>query len=125
MIGALVAAFAVMMCFEFVNSLFFPFPAGMDVNNLEAVRAFSISLPWNAYILIWFGWVLGSSLAGWLVVRISGEKTDKLPVIVGLILTALGIANFLMLTHPIWFVIIGLPMFLMMSMAGGRVAAVK
>ena len=124
-VAGFVAAFAVMMAFEFTNSLLFPFPAGMDTNDLEAVRAFSRSLPATAFILVIGGWALGSFAAGWLTTRLSGESSYRLSLLVGILLTVLGIANNIMFVPQPWVNVIGLPLFLVGSYIGHAVARRK
>lgn len=103
---AFAVAFITMMTFEFVNSLFFPFPPGMNINDLTQVREFTQALPWNAYILVLLGWLTGSFLGGYSM-RIYNPGKIILAIIVALLLSILGIINFVMLTHPLWVMIVG------------------
>lgn len=120
-VGAgLVVAFVVMMLFERVNSLFFPLPEGLDIYDTAAVQAFTASLPWTAYILVFLGWVVGAFKAGYVTTYLSGERTYRLSFLVGIILTILGIINNLMIGHDMFFNIIGLPMFLLFTYLGHR-----
>ena len=121
-IAALFAAFIIMMVFEYTNSLIFPFPTGFDVTNTDAVRAFTQSLPWNAYILVWLGWIISSFVAGWLSTTISKTTTMFIPLTLGIILTLLGLANNLMIGAPLWVTIIGLFLFIPPALAGYQVA---
>ncbi|MFO0781191.1 MAG: hypothetical protein U0519_04930 [Candidatus Gracilibacteria bacterium] len=124
-IAGLCGAFAIMMAFEGTNSLFFPFPAGMDLNDIHAVQTFAKTLPWTAYIMVLLGWAMSSIFAGWISTKIAHEKTMKLAITLGIILTLLGIANSLMLEHPIWFNVIGLPLFIPCSILGHKLATQK
>ncbi|MFN7160649.1 MAG: hypothetical protein ACK4NC_03505 [Candidatus Gracilibacteria bacterium] len=103
----LAVAFITMMIFEFVNSLFFPFPAGMNINDISQVRAFTQVLPWTAYILVLTGWATGSLFGGYMMQKYNPGKII-LPVITGILLSILGVINFIMLTHPIWVIVIGI-----------------
>lgn len=124
-IAGFIAASAVMMVFEFTNSFFFPFPEGMNVMDIEAVHAFTESLPWTAYILVLLGWIGGSFSAGWVTTRFSGERRYRLAFIVGALLTIGGIANNILIGHTILFNIIGLPVFIVFTYVGNRVARQK
>lgn len=103
----LAVAFVTMMLFEFMNSFFFPFPAGMNINDIAQVRAFTQTLPWTAYILVLLGWATGSLLGGFAMHKYNPGKTI-LAIIVGVLLSILGVINFVMLTYPIWVMIIGM-----------------
>lgn len=124
-IAGLCSAFAIMMAFEATNSLFFPFPAGMDLNDIHAVQAFAKTLPWTAYIMVLLGWAFSSIFAGWISTKISHEKSMKLAIFIGIVLTILGTANVFMLEHPVWFTVIGLPLFIPGCIAGHKLAYQK
>lgn len=115
------AAGLVMSAFELLNFFFFPFPQGMDLSSLEAVRDFARTLPWNAYLLILLGSALGSLVGGLVMRKIARDPASTaVPVIGGLLLTAEGIASVIILEYPLWVIIVGLPMFLAFTMIGYR-----
>ncbi len=118
MIAGLLIAFVVMMILEFINSLFFPLPQGLDWNDTAAIQAFTASLPWTAYILVLIGWILGSFGAGFVSTYLSGETKYRLAFLVGILLTLGGVANNAMLGHNVFFNIIGLPMFIVFTYLG-------
>ncbi|MBP9669595.1 MAG: hypothetical protein KBE09_04890 [Candidatus Pacebacteria bacterium] len=117
-------AFFVMLAFEFANSYLFPFPEGLDRMNLEAVRAFAQTLPASAYILVLLGWFFGSCAAGWALSRYLPTATVLHVLVIGGFLTLNGVLNNLMLLHPWWVNLFGLPLFVIGSYAG-YVAAKK
>lgn len=118
-VGAgLVVAFVVMMLFEWVNSLFFPLPEVLDVYDTAAVQAFTASLPWTAYILVFLGWVIGAFKAGIVTTYLSRERAYRLSFLVGIILTILGVINNITIGHDMFFNIVGLPMFILFTYLG-------
>jgi hypothetical protein len=119
-IAGLFTAFAVMMVLEFINSFFYPLPVDLDFNNPTAVQAFTASLPWNAFILVLLGFILGAFSAGYVTTYLSKEINYRLSFAVGIILTLLAILNNLMIGHPFWFNVIGLPTFIIFSFLGHR-----
>lgn len=121
-VAGLLIAFVVMMIFEYINSLLYPLPAGLDIGDTEAVQAFTATLPWTAYILVLLGWIVGSFKAGAVTTYLSGERVYKLSLIAGLVLTLLGIANNLAIGHDLFFNIVGLPMFILFTYVGHRFA---
>jgi hypothetical protein len=119
-VAGLLAAFIVMMIFEFINSLFFPLPTGLDIYDPATVKAFTASLPLQAFVLVLLGWALGAFKAGCVTTYLSKNRTPKLALIAGVILTGLGIVNHFMIGHPLWFNIVGLPLFIIFAYLGHR-----
>lgn len=120
--ASLVAAFVIMLAFEYTNSLIFPFPTNINLGDVEAVRAFTKTMPWNAYILVWLGWVSSSFVAGWLSITLSKTKSIILPLILGVLLTLLGLFNNIMLGTPLWVTIVGLFLFILPALGGYEIA---
>lgn len=114
----LLTAFIIMTAFEFTNSFIFPFPEWMDMYNSADVQEFIKNLPHTAYIMVLLWWMIGSFLAWFVTTKLSKEKVYKLSLIVGIILTILGVINNLMIGHTWWFNIVWLPMFLIFSYFG-------
>lgn len=117
-LAGLIVASTAMMLFEFVNSFFFPLPESLDIMDPAAVAAFTASLPWTVYILVFLGWVAGSFKGGFVTTYLSGEKTYKLSFVLGAILTVLGFVNVLMIGHDMLFSVVSLPMFLLFTYLG-------
>lgn len=107
---AFVATSAVMMGFEFTNSFFFPFPEGLDTNNLEVVRAFSSSLPYTAMIMVFLGWLFGTIVGTIIILKKIGEV--KFAYILAGILTFFALANnYLFVPEKIWVQFVTVPFF--------------
>lgn len=119
-IAGLLTAFIVMMVFEFVNSLIFPLPEGLDIRNTEAVQAFTATLPWTAYILVLLGWIIGAFKAGVVTTFFSKETKYKLSFVTGVILTIAGVFNNIIIGHNMVFNILGIPLFILFTYLGHR-----
>lgn len=119
-LAGLLAAFAIMMVLEYINSFFFPLPESLDWSDPAQVQAFTDSLPWTAYILVLLGWIAGAFAAGYATTYLAGEEKYRLSLFVGIILTILGIINNAMLGHDMFFYIVGLPMFIIFTYLGHR-----
>lgn len=119
-VAGLLTAFIIMMVFEFANSYIYPLPNGMDVVDVAAVQAFTATLPWTAYILVLLGWIVGSFKAGCVTTYIAKERRYKLSLLVGIVLTLLGVVNNAMLGHNMFFNIVGLPMFIVFTYLGHK-----
>lgn len=127
LIGLLVSFF-IMTFFEFVNSLFFPFPPGMNTMSLEEVRAFTNTLPPVAFVMVLLGWATGSFAAGYMTTKRAIKNNlnvIKVVSILGVILTGFAALNnfvFLPGVQPMWFNVVGLPLFVIFTYIGYRVA---
>lgn len=121
-IAGFVSAFAVMMTFELTNSFLFPFPPGLDVNDVAQVRAFAASMPLSALVLVAAGWISGSFVGGYIATVVAGEDNLTPAHIIGVLLTATGALNAWMIQNPPWFHAGGLPVFVLFSAIGASVA---
>lgn len=124
-LAGIFSAFAVMMIFEFTNSLLFPFPADLNTQSLEQVRAFAAHMPLSALILVALGWMIGSTLGGFLSTKLSKSKSAQPALTVGIVLTLLGAFNAWMIQNPLWFHVGGLTIFIIFSFIGYRLATQK
>jgi hypothetical protein len=126
-IGLLVSFF-VMTFFEFINSLFFPFPSGMNTMNLEEVRRFTRSLPPAAFIMVLLGWAFGALAAGYITTKRALRKHLNVRVVVSILATIMTVFavlnNFIFLpgVQPLWFNVVGLPLFFVFTYIGYRLA---
>lgn len=121
-LAGLLSAFVVMMIFEYINSLIFPFPENFAMSDLDAVQQFSKTLPDTAYILVLLGWAAGSFLAGWVAQKISKNDQLFIPLMLSALLTLLGVINFLMLAHPVWMLTLGIFVFIGLPFIGFKTA---
>jgi hypothetical protein len=117
-VAGLLTAFIVMTIFEFVNSFFYPLPEGLDIYDQAQVKAFTASLPWTAYILVFLGWVAGSFKAGCVTTYLAREEKYRLSFLVGILLTILGILNNMLIGHNVVFSVVALPMFILFTYLG-------
>ena len=119
-VAGLLSAFIIMMICEYINSFIYPLPDDLDIMDTVAVQAFTASLPWTAYILVFLGWVLGAFKAGCVTTYLSKEEKYRLSFVVGVLLTLLGLINNLLIGHAVFFNIIGLPMFILFTYVGHK-----
>ncbi|MBV9159614.1 MAG: hypothetical protein JO019_03405 [Candidatus Kaiserbacteria bacterium] len=111
-VGAVVAGFVVatviMLIFEWINHWLFPKPASLDVMNAAAVQAFTASLPWTAYILVFLGWAVGAFEGACTTSWLAREKVFRSSAVLAAILMLAGIFDMWMLGFPPVFTLIGL-----------------
>ena len=99
-IAGFVVVSIIMLVFEWINHFIFPLPADLDVNDTAAVQAFTASLPWTAYILVFLGWAVGAFEGGCTTAWLAGERQFGATSILAVLLVLAGIADMVMLGFP-------------------------
>jgi hypothetical protein len=102
--GCIVAVLVIFVG-EALSHLIFPPPSNVDLNNAEQLKALIESAPPMSLVLVLLAGFLGAFVGG-LIATMVMKTNDKIAaLIVGAVLTILGILNLLMVPHPIWFII--------------------
>lgn len=99
-VAGVVLAFAVMMAMEMVSYAAFPPPAGLDPADPEDVKRIVASASTAAKAWVVFGWFVSAVAGGWLARGLSRTRWAGW-VIAGLIVIG-GVANVMMIPHPLW-----------------------
>ena len=99
-LAGVVLAFAVMMALEMASFAVFPPPAGLDPADPEDIKRIVAATPMAAKSWVVFGWFASAVAGGWLARRLA-RKDWAGWVIAGLIVLG-GIANVMMIPHPLW-----------------------
>jgi hypothetical protein len=123
-----VAAGVVMMAIESVNGrVLYPELGKMagGMTDREQVRALMASAPVGAFLVVLFGWALGSLVGGFVAAWIGRNAPMRHALVLGGLLTLAGIGNNLMLPPPLWFWIVSLVVFFPATYAGARLAERK
>ena len=90
------------------KSFHFPLPAGLDTNNPAAVWAFTASLPWTVYILVFLGWAVGAFEGGCTTAWLAGENQFRVTAVLTALLVLAGIADMFMIGFPILAMMLGI-----------------
>lgn len=98
-IAGIISAFVVVFLMEMLSAKLYPFPNNLDVNNPEQIAAYIDSLPPTASLLVMAGYALASLAGGVVATLISGRERARIAIIIGLLLTVVGLFN----PDPIWF----------------------
>ena len=121
-IGLFVAILIISLV-DYLSHVLFPLPAGVNPTDADQLRAAVGQIPVTAFLLMILGWGVGSFLGAWLAGRIAGRN----PLIHGLVVTVIlmitGIANMIMLPHPIWVWALGILAFLGCGYLGAKLSA--
>jgi hypothetical protein len=124
-IAGFVAASAVMMLIESINGrVLYPGLGKMaeGMTDREAIRNLMATAPVGAFLVVLFGWMLGSLVGGLLAAWIGWNAPGAHALVLGGLLTLAGIANNLMIPPPMWFWILSLVVFLPAAHTGARLA---
>ena len=99
--------------------VFFPAPAGMDMNDPAQFNAFIASLPAQAFLLVLLAHLGQSFVGGWIAARLGASRPMLLAMIVGGLSLAGGIVAMFMIDGPVW-LMIELPLYLVVAWLAGR-----
>jgi hypothetical protein len=110
-VAGFIVSSIIMMIFESINHYIYPFPEGMDPMNTESVREFAAILPWQAYILVMLGWIVGSFVGSWTTEKISKTRKYTLSGVLAVLLIAAAFLNYFMLQDNLIFYVISIPIF--------------
>ncbi|MEQ1923351.1 MAG: hypothetical protein ABL952_12665 [Pyrinomonadaceae bacterium] len=122
---ALIVSFGIIMIVEMINSLVVMPPSAEIMEDSVRLRDFMANVPPLGYVIVLIGYFIASFAGGFIVTKMGRQVSNglTLPVIIGIILTLGMIGNiFLLPGQPIWFIIIGLLMFIPVSLFGHRLA---
>ena len=98
--AGLVAAFALIFLIEMIGHAFYPLPSDLVLVDPEQAARVIVGIPLAANLLVMLAWFVGA-LAGALAARrISGR--DWAGWAVASLVAVAGIANILMIPHPVW-----------------------
>lgn len=121
-LGGLALAFIVVQAVETIVHVMYPPPPGTDMRNVAAVKAFVATLPLTAFLLVLFGWLVGTFAGTSAAAKIGRSSVPA--YIVGALLLCAGIANAMMIPQPLWFSIASIAIYIVMTFAGAQLAAI-
>lgn len=127
-VAGFIAASAVMMVFEGINGhVIYPElgAAAAKVKDAEGMRQLMATVPAGAMAVVLLGWAVGAFVGGWVAQRIGRGDAGRTGLILGLLLTAAGIANNLMIPPPLWFWVAGMLVLLPGAWLGARSGAMR
>ena len=116
--AGLMVAMLIITVIESLNAKLHPLPNGVNIEDREAMQGYINSLPKTAFIILLSGYLLASFFCG-LVIRLIAKSDDRTPAyLAGIGLTTAGIVNFFSFEHPWWVIIIGLLIFVPVTLYG-------
>ena len=119
-IAGVVVGGLVVFLVEFAGHSLFPPPPGTDLTNPEDVKRLMSLLPAGAFVMVLFGWFLGSLAGAWTANRIA--RTSIAGWIVAALFILLTAYNFTVIPHPMWMMAAGVVIPLVSAWIASRVA---
>ena len=97
----------------------YPAPAGVDLNNIEALKQYVATAPTGMLLSVLAAWAGGAFVGGLVAALLSESRRGLHALAVGALQTAFAVAQFTMIPHPLWFMILGVTIFLPLAGLGG------
>ncbi|PZF73504.1 hypothetical protein [Taibaiella soli] len=98
----------------------YPAPANLDIHDAEGMARHIAQMPFAAVALMVFTYMLSSFVAGYTASRIS--KKIRQSFVVGCFLMASGVANVVLIRHPIWMAALFIVLYIPFALLGGKLA---
>lgn len=107
-IVGLIAGSAVNMGLVMVGAQIIPPPAGVDVTNVESIKASIHLFEFKHFIVPFLAHALGTLVGAYVTVIIAATYRMMLGLVIGVLFLLGGITNAFMLPSPAWFVVVDL-----------------
>lgn len=130
-LAGLTVAFVLIVLSQMIGHYFYPIPDEFknidfsDPTNKAQLEALMATAPLGSLILILIGYMLAALGGGFVAALIHKKQKFQLSLMIGFFLTMAGISNLMMIPHPIWFIIINLPSYLLFAYLGSRLVTSK
>jgi hypothetical protein len=119
-LGIVACFIAKMVVMKFGPSIF-PFPEGMNPNNLEDWKTFASVLQFKHLISPFLDHAFGSFFGGLIAVLISANRKMTFALVIGTLHLVGGIAAAFLIPAPVWFIALDLIVtYIPMAYLGGR-----
>ncbi len=108
--------------------MIYPTPAGLDLQNREAIAAYMSQVPPIEFVLLLLNYAICSFVAGAVATFVVGREQRLPAIIVGSLITLGEVMNVAMIPQPVWFSVLSLlshlPLALLAFKVFGRQASV-
>ncbi len=107
-LAGLVVGILVIFLSQAIEMLIFPPPVNFDPNDPIQLKELMEKAPPTSLALVLIGYFLGAFVGGLIATVVVKGQSWVPALIVGAVLTVLGLINLLAIPHPIWFTMSGL-----------------
>ena len=101
-----VVAFSVVMSSEWLGHQIWPLPKNLNWNDPNQIAKFMAQMPIAAYAWLLFGWLTAVILGVFVCSRVQHSTAIWPQACAAVLFTAAVTSNFLLLPHPIWFIVL-------------------
>ncbi len=98
----IVIAFLTVKLFDMLGHLVFPPPAGLDFSDPSAVKPYLATLPIGAFLFILASSVIAAFAGTLAACHIGTIRPLNCAIVVGGMVLAATVANFIAIPHPLW-----------------------
>jgi len=117
----LVAAVVTIMIVEGIGHSIYPMEA-VDMNDLNAMKAFMANIPTGAIVLVLVGWIVGAFAGGLVASLVEKTTAFRNSIVIGVVLLILSIINLITIPSPIWMWIGAIVLIIPFAIAGNKLA---
>lgn len=121
----LVVATLVIMSIQMISYSLYPMPEGIDPTDTEAMRTHVQSLPPMAFLIVLLSYFMGTLIGVIVAIKVADTHHKQLALGIATVLMILGIINLFQITHPMWFNIICVLLFIPTALLGYQLAKPK
>lgn len=105
--GVVIAVLAVWLV-QMIGHAVYPPPAGLDVNDMEAMKDYVAALPLGALLFVIASYFVGT-LAGTCAACAIGTMLPRVfAILVGCLMLIATAMNVAMIPHPTWFIVVAI-----------------
>ena len=124
-LAGLATGFILAAIFETIGTFLYPPPPELDRNNVEQMSAYIQTLPIGAFLILLAAWTIATFGGGAVTWMIAKEKPMLFASIIGAILLAASVVNFVMIPHPTWFSISAVVGIALATFLAGKIGEAK
>lgn len=124
-VAGVVVAFVTVMLIDMLGHFVFPPPEGLDFSDPDAIRPYLATLPVGAYLFILASSVVAAFVGTLLACYIGRGNPVLFGGVVGGIVLAATIANFIAIPHPLWLSISTLAGIVLSTLLAMRLAPIR
>lgn len=121
----LLASMIVLTLLEYINSRLFPFPENIDMKDPIAIKTAIDSMPLGAKVLHIFSYFIASIVGGMVSTKLIISESKNPALIVGGILTFLGLVNTVTMGEELWMSVLTLLIYMPGAYLGYMIIAGK